>query len=79
MILFWLLWVSLVLGGVAGGLSCNEAFRGKWLLMKRVPAPVRRSVWRRLGGTGDSLQAAVLAERPVAASRAGPFRFGAAP
>jgi hypothetical protein len=46
MVLYSLLWLSLVLGGVAGSLWFREALRGTWLGMARVPAPVRRPVWQ---------------------------------
>jgi len=46
MVLVFLLWMSLVLGGAAGGLWLVEALRGKWLRLARVRAEVRRPVWR---------------------------------
>jgi hypothetical protein len=46
MVVYSLLWLSLVLGGVAGSLCFWEALRGTWLGMARVPAPVRRPVWQ---------------------------------
>jgi hypothetical protein len=46
MFLFSLLWMSLVLAGVAGSLWLREAPRGKWLRMARVPVRVRRPVWQ---------------------------------
>jgi hypothetical protein len=50
MITFYVLCVSLVLGGLAVGLSLREALRGTWLRMARVPArarpPVRQNDWR---------------------------------
>jgi hypothetical protein len=42
MILFWLLWVSLVLGGVAGFLAARARRDGLGSWLVRVPAPVRR-------------------------------------
>ena len=55
MILFWFAWMSLVLGGMAGCLWLEEAPRGKWLRMARVPAPVRRPAWQRDWGSLKSL------------------------
>jgi len=46
MVLVFLLWMSLVLGGAAGGLWLVEALRGNWLRLARVRAPLRRPVWR---------------------------------
>src|SRR5437016_560915 len=48
MILVWFVWVSLVLGGVAGALWYSETFRGTWLRVARVAVRKRpRSVWHR--------------------------------
>jgi len=89
MLLFWLFWVGLVLGGAAGGLSCIEALRGKWLLSARVPARVpgalrpwdsRCPVWQRLVGARETFLkgGSPWAARPGGESRAGPARPGAA-
>lgn len=47
MLLFWLLWLSLVLGAMAGCFWTTEAWRRPWLKRARVPArkrlPVRQS------------------------------------
>jgi hypothetical protein len=57
MILYGLLWLSLVLAGVAGCLWLWEALRGIWLGMARVPAPVRRPGWQRdWGGLKSSIE-----------------------
>jgi len=45
MILFWLLWMSLVLGGVVAGLWNSGALRDLWLRIARVPVRVRRPVY----------------------------------
>jgi hypothetical protein len=47
MILFWVLWVSLVLGGVAGCLAARAKRTGLWPRAARVPAPARRAAGRR--------------------------------
>ena len=45
MLLFWLLWVSLALGGLAGAIYYRKELRDKWLFrVARVPAPARRPV-----------------------------------
>ena len=49
-----LLWLSLVLAGVAGSLWFWEALRGTWLRLGRVPAPVRRPAWQRDWGVSKS-------------------------
>jgi len=46
MITFFVLCVSLVLGGLAVGLFVKEAPRGTWLRMARVPARARLPVWQ---------------------------------
>ena len=74
MVLYGLLWLSLVLGGVAGCLLFWEALRGTWLRMARVPAPVRRPGWQRDWG---SLKSSIEGDRflPLpggVATRAGP-------
>ena len=46
MLYFCLLWVSLVLGEVAGCLWDTEVLRGKWLQMARAVARMRRPVWQ---------------------------------
>jgi hypothetical protein len=43
MMLFWLLWVSLVLGGVAGFLAVKVRRDGLWLRVARRPVRVRRA------------------------------------
>src|SRR5260370_23732549 len=55
MLVISLLWLSLVLGGVAGSLWIREALRGTWLRMARVPARVRRPVWQSDWGSFRSL------------------------
>jgi hypothetical protein len=67
MILFWLLWVSLVLGGVAGFLAVKVRRDGLGLR----PARVRRAVpardgdvVRRRAGRGDFLPVPRVTTRP---------------
>jgi hypothetical protein len=47
MILFWVLWVSLVLGGVAGCLAVRAKQTGLWPRAARVPAKASRTAGRR--------------------------------
>ena len=51
MILFWLLWLSLVLGGVAGFLAVRGGVGRLWLRVARVPARARRPVWQAVCAT----------------------------
>ena len=53
MVLFWLLWVSLALGGLAGAIYYRKELRDKWLFrVARVPAPARRPVTQKDRLTG---------------------------
>jgi hypothetical protein len=49
MMLFWLMWVGLVLGGLTASLWKVIGWRGKWLQTARVRAPREgdRPVWQR--------------------------------
>jgi hypothetical protein len=73
MILFWLLFVSLVLGGVAVSLWYDNRRRIPWLRVARVPVPVHRPVCQRnpgrprSGGCRDT-----LLPLPRVVTRAGP-------
>jgi len=62
MILFCILWVVLVLGGLAVYRSDWSFLRGLWLRAARVPARVRRPVWQRNGEARrpDDLQGRAL-------------------
>jgi hypothetical protein len=71
MILFWLLWVSLVLGGVAGYLAVKAQRDGLGLRVARVPAQGRRVGRRRDGDSarpraeqGDFLPVPRVTTRP---------------
>ena len=64
MIIEPLLWVSLVLGGLAGCLWFWEALRGNWLQVARVPVRGRRPV--RQWDQGSSLSL-------VSGDRIGPY------
>lgn len=48
MLFIALWWLSLVLGGVAGGLWAQRASRGKRLQLERVSTPRRRPGWQRV-------------------------------
>lgn len=47
MILFWVLWLSLVLGGVAGYLAVRAKETGRWPRAARVPARASRAAGKR--------------------------------
>ena len=71
MILFWLLWVSLVLGGVAGYFAVKAGWDGLWLWVTRVPARAPRAACPRDGGVarpraeqGDFLPVPRVTTRP---------------
>ena len=48
MLLFWLMWMSLVLGGLVASLWYQQTWRGTWYRLARArAAKVVRSVWQR--------------------------------
>ena len=74
MILFWVLWVSLVLGGVVGYLAARVRSAGLGLRAVRVPARAPRPATRRDGGNpghrqgrGDFLPLPQVSTRPGSA------------
>jgi len=73
MILIWMLWVVLVLGGLVAVGSHAPWLRGPWLRAARVPARVRRPVWQRQGGNYRSVDLPGHAlPPPRVVTRAGP-------
>ena len=77
MILFWVLWVSLVLGGVAGYLCAQAQRLGLGLRLARVAVRKQRlSVQGQRGGTGDGQGPEAFLPLPTITTRpAGPPAF----
>jgi hypothetical protein len=73
MVLFWIVAVVLVLGGLIALWGNASWLRGLWLQAARVKAPARRPVWQRNGGRSrpDDLQGRFLPP-PRVVTRAGP-------